>query len=60
MTDSYADFPDLRFERPAPGVLGVVLLGATVWWFATARGTYTGPVSYGTPEELAAMEAEAA
>ena len=25
MTDSYADFPDLRFERPAPGVLGVVL-----------------------------------
>jgi len=25
VTDSYADFPDLRFERPAPGVLGVVL-----------------------------------
>ena len=25
MTDSYSDFPDLRFERPAPGVLGVVL-----------------------------------
>ena len=43
----------------APIALAIVLLGATVWWFATARGTYTGPVSYGSPEELAAMEAEA-
>jgi len=42
----------------APVALGVVLVAATVWWFATARGTYTGPVSYGTPEELAALEAE--
>jgi amino acid permease (GABA permease) len=42
----------------APIALGVVLVGAAVWWFATARGTYTGPVSYGTPEELAALEAE--
>ena len=25
MTDPYADFPDLRFERPAPGVLALVL-----------------------------------
>jgi amino acid transporter len=41
----------------APVALGVVLIGATVWWFATARGSYTGPVSYGSPEELAAMEA---
>ena len=43
----------------APVALAVVLVGATVWWFATARGTYTGPVSYGSPDELAAMEAEA-
>ena len=27
MTDPYSDFPDLRFERPAPGVLTVVLDG---------------------------------
>ena len=27
MTDPYSDFPDLRFERPAPGVLAVVLDG---------------------------------
>jgi amino acid permease (GABA permease) len=42
----------------APVALAVVLIGATLWWFATARGRYTGPVSYGSPEELAAMEAE--
>lgn len=27
MADPYGDFPDLRFERPAPGVLAVVLDG---------------------------------
>src|SRR5437763_15002997 len=27
LTDPYGDFPDLRFERPAPGVLSVVLDG---------------------------------
>jgi enoyl-CoA hydratase len=27
VTDHYSDFPDLRFERPAPGVLTVVLDG---------------------------------
>jgi amino acid transporter len=42
----------------APVALAIVLVAATVWWFATARGSYTGPVSYGSPEELAAMEAE--
>lgn len=42
----------------APVALGVVLVGATVWWFATARGSYTGPVSYGSPEELAVLETE--
>jgi len=40
----------------APVALAVVLLIATVWWFVTARRTYSGPISYGTPEELAAME----
>ena len=40
----------------APVALAVVLLIATAWWFMTARRTYRGPISYGTPEELAAME----
>jgi len=40
----------------APVALAVVLFIATVWWFVTARRTYRGPISYGTPEELAAME----
>jgi amino acid transporter len=40
----------------APVALAVVLSIATVWWFVTARRTYRGPISYGTPEELAAME----
>ena len=40
----------------APVALAVVLFIATVWWFMTARRTYRGPISYGTPEELAAME----
>lgn len=38
--------------------VGVVLLLATVWWIASARRTFTGPKSFGTPEELAAMESE--
>jgi hypothetical protein len=40
----------------APIALAVVLTIATVWWFATARRTYHGPVNYGSPEELARME----
>jgi amino acid permease (GABA permease) len=40
----------------APVALAVVLIIATVWWFLTARRSYRGPISYGTPEELAAME----
>ena len=36
----------------------VVLAGATIWWVVTARRTFTGPKSYGTPEELRAMEGE--
>jgi hypothetical protein len=40
----------------APIALGVVLLIATVWWFATARRRFKGPVSYGSPDEVAAMD----
>lgn len=40
----------------APIALGVVLLIATVWWFATARRRFHGPVSYGSPDEVAAMD----
>jgi len=42
----------------APIALGVVLLVSAVWWFVTARRTFYGPISYGTPEELAALESE--
>jgi hypothetical protein len=42
----------------APIALGVVLLVSAVWWFVTARRTFYGPISYGTPEELAALENE--
>lgn len=40
----------------APIALAVVLLIATVWWFATARRRFQGPVSYGRPDEVAAMD----
>jgi amino acid transporter len=40
----------------APVALAVVLAIATAWWFLTARRTYRGPIRYGTPEELAALE----
>ncbi len=40
----------------APIALGVVLLIATVWWFANARRRFQGPVSYGSPDEVAAMD----
>ena len=42
----------------APIALGVVLLISAVWWFVTARRTFNGPINYGTPEELAALENE--
>ncbi|MFD4197655.1 MULTISPECIES: amino acid permease [Amycolatopsis] len=34
----------------------VVLGGAAVWWFASARTWFTGPKVQGTPAELAAVE----
>ncbi|WP_225836644.1 amino acid permease [Streptomyces sp. NK08204] len=40
----------------APIALGAVLLVATVWWFATARRRFRGPISYGRPDEVAAMD----
>jgi amino acid transporter len=36
--------------------VGIVLLVATAWWLFTARRTYTGPKSFGTPEQLAEMQ----
>jgi amino acid transporter len=38
--------------------VAVVLVLATLWWAVTARRTFTGPKSFGTPEELAAMDGE--
>ncbi|OAR27650.1 amino acid permease [Streptomyces sp. ERV7] len=40
----------------APIALGAVLFIATLWWFATARRRFQGPVSYGSPDEVAAMD----
>ena len=44
----------------APVALGAVLAVATVWWFISARRHFHGPIRYGTPEQLAQMEAEIA
>jgi amino acid permease (GABA permease) len=41
-----------------PVAFAVVLGGAAVWWFASARKWFTGPRVQGTPEELAAVERE--
>ncbi|MER6434568.1 amino acid permease [Streptomyces sp900105245] len=40
----------------APIALLVVLAVATFWWLATARRRFKGPVSYGCPQEVAAMD----
>lgn len=40
----------------APIALAVVLVVATFRWFATARRRLRGPVSYGRPDEVAAMD----
>jgi amino acid transporter len=40
----------------APIALAVVLGVATLWWFITARRRFNGPISYGTPDDLAAMD----
>ncbi|HEX3589546.1 MAG TPA: amino acid permease [Pseudonocardiaceae bacterium] len=41
-----------------PIAFAVVLGGAAIWWFASARKWFTGPRVQGTPEELAAVERE--
>jgi amino acid transporter len=43
-----------------PVALVAALAGVTAWYWLGGRKTYTGPVSYGTPDELAAMEADLA
>ncbi|MFG1669272.1 amino acid permease [Streptomyces sp. Y7] len=40
----------------APVALAGVLAVATVWWFTSARRRFHGPVSYGRPDEVAAMD----
>ncbi len=40
----------------APVVLAAVLGVATLWWFTSARRRFHGPVSYGRPDEVAAMD----
>jgi hypothetical protein len=41
-----------------PVVFLVVLGGAALWYFASAKHWFKGPKVQGTPEELAAIEAE--
>ncbi|MBS2966247.1 amino acid permease [Actinocrinis puniceicyclus] len=53
------------FMHPAtfnwtPVALLAALAGVTAWYWLGGRKTYQGPVSYGSPEELAAMEADLA
>jgi hypothetical protein len=43
-----------------PVAVGVVLLYATVFWFASARKWFTGPRSQGTEADLEAIEARLA
>lgn len=40
--------------------IAVALAAVISWYWLVGRKTYDGPVSYGTPEELAAMEADLA
>jgi len=41
-----------------PVAVLVVLGFAGIWWLVSARKWYTGPKIQGTPEELAAIEAD--
>lgn len=42
----------------ASAAVGAVLIGTGGWWLLSARRWFTGPRVQGTPEELAAIEAE--
>lgn len=43
-----------------PVALLAALAGVSAWYWLGGRNTYQGPVSYGSPDELAAMEADLA
>jgi len=49
---------DINTFNYTPVVFAVVLGGAAIWYFASARKWFTGPKVQGTPEELAAIEAD--
>ena len=49
---------DINTFNYTPVVFAVVLGGAAIWYFASARKWFKGPKVQGTPEELAAIEAD--
>ena len=49
---------DINTFNYTPVVFVVVLGGAAIWYFASARKWFKGPKVQGTPEELAAIEAD--
>jgi len=49
---------DINTFNYTPVVFAVVLGGAALWYFASARKWFKGPKVQGTPEELAAIEAD--
>ena len=53
--DSGPVWANLNFT---PVVFLVVLGGASIWYFVSAKNWFKGPKVQGTPEELAAIERE--
>jgi amino acid transporter len=49
---------DINTFNYTPVVFLIVLGGAALWYFASARKWFKGPKVQGTPEELAAIEAD--
>jgi amino acid transporter len=49
---------DINTFNYTPVVFLIVLGGAAIWYFASARKWFKGPKVQGTPEELAAIEAD--
>jgi amino acid transporter len=49
---------DIQTFNYTPVVFLIVLGGAAIWYFASARKWFKGPKVQGTPEELAAIEAD--
>ncbi len=49
---------DIQTFNYTPVVFLIVLGGAALWYFASARKWFKGPKVQGTPEELAAIEAD--